>query len=335
MNKTPIEWCTHTVNPFRARNKGTGKTGHFCAKISPGCKFCYSSRLQPRFGLFPFLAENRSKVDLCLDEPTLHKVIRQRKPARIFWCDMTDMFLDDYPDHWIDACFAVMGLTPWHTHLVLTKRDKRLAQYFRGDWLASRITAWQWQFIENLVDPNNRRSGDIRAVALDPDEDWPFPNVHLGVSVENRDYKTRIDILREVPAAHRFISAEPLIEDLGDIDLRGISQVIVGGESGPGARPFNIAWARAVVAQCKAAGVRCFVKQLGANPVDTCRSCKENSRGFCRHHGSTRKYDGYEGHGSDGLMPLALKDRKGGNWDEWPADLRVREYPKEVLLDAR
>jgi hypothetical protein len=180
----------------------------------------------------------------------------------------------------------------------------------------------------------------------------PLPNVWLGVSVENQHFADeRIPLLLQTPAAVRFISAEPL---LGPVDLqsvplpapgaehyglRGVAQplsekdteaddwkywtkreskldwVIVGGESGPGARPFDLSWARSIVEQCKAAGVACFVKQAGSNPFDSARqSCPPDE---CMIHGYSW---------------LTLKARKGGDPSEWPEDLRVREFP---MAEAR
>jgi protein gp37 len=134
---------------------------------------------------------------------------------------------------------------------------------------------------------------------------WPLPNVWLGVSVEDRASLPRLDTLRETPAALRFVSIEPLLEDLGRIRLGGIDWVIVGGESGPGARPFDLAWARSTVQQCRAGGVPVFVKQLGAKPYD----------------GDSLGHERYD---------LLLRDRKGADPAEWPEDLRVREFPRSV-----
>ena len=124
MTKTPIQWTDFSVNPFKFRNLETGKVGHHCTKISDGCKLCYASKLNggPYLSGLTYIAENKAKGEFFLDEAVLQKVLKRKKPARIFWCDMTDMFLEDYPDDWIDRCFAVMALTPQHTHQVLTDR---------------------------------------------------------------------------------------------------------------------------------------------------------------------------------------------------------------------
>jgi protein gp37 len=147
---------------------------------------------------------------------------------------------------------------------------------------------------------------------------WPLPNVWLGVSVE--DQKTadeRIPLLLKTPAAVRFVSYEPA---LGPVDFErwvdrttdgsGIDWLIIGGESGPGARPCDIEWIRSAVRQCKAAGVAVFMKQLGAKPGKSIRAPDSDHSG------------------RDYWEPIKLKSRKGGDPTEWPADLRVREFPK-------
>lgn len=137
-----------------------------------------------------------------------------------------------------------------------------------------------------------------------------FPNVWLGTSVENQATKHRIDELRKIPAKVRFLSCEPLLEDLGTLDLTGINWVIVGGESGTDARPCNIDWIRSIVRQCQAANVPPFVKQVGSRPV--------KSRDIVLN----------EGERIGDVVPLKLKDSKGGNPEEWAEDLRVREFPQ-------
>ena len=315
MNKTPIEWTDFTVNPFRFRNLATGKVGHHCAKISPGCKNCYSSTMQtgPYLSGLTFIEENKPKGEFFLDEAVLQQVLKRRKPARIFWCDMTDMFLGDYPDEWIDRCFAVMALTPHLTHQVLTKRARRVREYFAGEWLVERVDCFAMELIDERVDPNERRSDDIRATAQSL-EDGPLTNVWLGVSVEDQQRKDRIALLQQTPSAIRFLSIEPLLEDIGTLDLRGISWVIVGGESGKGARPLDIDWVRSIIAQCKDAGVACFVKQLGAMAFSGHSLHKQI------HHRST-----------DGNLYLHLDDRKGGDIQEWPIDIRVRQMPQAAV----
>jgi protein gp37 len=179
---------------------------------------------------------------------------------------MSDLFQGAFSDEQIAAVFGVMGACPRHIFQVLTKRELRL-----GKWHAHALTA---------IGPSGRPLGPAgwcneAAVWATTEEgvfpkglagyrrDWPLPNVWQGVSVESRDYLSRIDELRAIPAAVRFLSLEPLLEDLGTIDLTGIDWVIVGGESGLGARLMPIEWVRSIRDQCEAAGVHFFFKQWG------------------------------------------------------------------------
>jgi protein gp37 len=254
--------------------------------------------------------------------------LRWRKPQRIFVNSMSDLFHHSLTNEEIAAVFGVMAACPQHTFQVLTKRPERAREWFQ--WLSERA-----QESGDRSDLALRCSREAYTVVMERYPlhkvkgtllryPWPLPNVWLGVSVE--DQKTaddRISVLLELPAAVRFISYEPALGDVSlfaflkgrvrdnclDIlkspPMPGLDWVIVGGESGHGARPFDVAWARSVVEQCRAAGVACFVKQLGADP-------------FCDHqkHGVTLK------------EPLPLRDRKGGDWSEWPENLRVRQFPE-------
>lgn len=329
MGDSSIEWTDKTWNPV---------TG--CTKVSPGCKLCYAERVFPRAyskvckcgalkedhevephrmldGCDEF--QPREFTDVFTHTDRLEQPLRWRKPARIFVNSMSDLFHEDVPFEFIDKVFAVMALTPRHTYQILTKRPGRMRQYltetvvFHGHI----YPAVQWRLLMDL----NIKDGYGRQCDREP---WPLPNVWLGVSVESQPYADeRIPLLLKTPAAVRFVSYEPA---LGPVDfalkipvknedgsaagsIRAVDYfsvepkvhwVIVGGESGPGARQFSVQWARDVIAQCKAAGVACFVKQLGRMPFDY------NEVG------------------------LQIDDRKGGDMDEWPADLRVREFPKEV-----
>lgn len=296
MNKTPIEWTDFTVNPFRFRNLETGKVGHHCDKISAGCKNCYSSAMQagPYLSGLTFIEENKPKGEFFLDDSVLQQVLRRRKPCRIFWCDMTDMFLSDYPEEWIDRCFAVMALTPHLTHQILTKRADRMREYcanpLRGEIINQQIHRWHEAGM-----PGAAPGVSYYRV----NKSWPHYHVWLGVSVEDQQRKSRIDILRVTPAAVRFVSFEPLLEDLGDLDLSGIGLAIWGGESGPGARPCNTEWIRGGMQHARRDGCRNFVKQLGAHVIQ----------------GGGRRIKA---------------DKKGGDMDEWEHDLRVRQMPEGI-----
>jgi len=336
MTKTSIQWTDFSVNPFKFRNLETGKVGHHCTKISDGCKLCYASKLNggPYLSGLTYIAENKAKGEFFLDEAVLQKVLKRKKPARIFWLDMTDMFLEDYPDEWIDRCFAVMALTPQHTHQVLTKRAKRMREYFtaaiplssREEYVAAQAAhtgkiVWDARGSERRNYFGCARPGDVSNRRVWPG--WPLPHVHLGVSVEDQpNADARIPELLATPARVRWASYEPA---LAAVDFRPfmprlfsergrIDWLVVGGESGSNARPCDLAWLRSAVAQCRAAGVPVFVKQLGADPREG------NANGNCRDLNCTHPDCGYIRH--------KLKDRKGGEPDEWPADLRVRELPE-------
>ena len=296
MGKTSISWTEHSWNPTRG-----------CSRISPGCLHCYAERMAGRFcglgrqdrgkcedGPFAGFAEITpagarwtGKVELIpemLDIP-----LRRKKPTTYFVNSMSDLFHERLSDEAIDRVFAVMALSPQHTFQVLTKRAERMQHW------ASEQNPYATVAHRIAVNAANIAAHFPRDFPNAHSRPWPLPNVWLGVSVGYQMRKSRIDLLRQAPAAVRFLSLEPLLEDLGTLDLEGIDWVIVGGESGPGARPCDIAWIRSIVRQCKEAGVRCFVKQWGANP-------------WC------------------GYKAVLLRDRKGENPVEWPEDVRVREY---------
>lgn len=175
---------------------------------------------------FPRTFPNGFKLTLRPD--ALDIPLRWRRPRMIFVNSMSDLFHSDVPEDYLRRVFDVMRRTPQHTYQVLTKRAERLAR------VATRLP-------------------------------WP-PNVWMGVSVESPAYTWRIDYLRCVPSAIRFISAEPLIARLPSLNLNGIDWLIAGGESQPGCRPADTEWFRDLRAQCEAAGVRFFLKQLGGHP---------------------------------------------------------------------
>ena len=229
-DRSTIEWTEATWNPV---------TG--CTKVSPGCDHCYAERIVERFhGKGSFAVVQRS-------EEKLYLPLKWRKPRRVFVNSMSDLFHDDVPSGFIARVFSVMAQTPQHTYQILTKRHGRMHSLLGYDGLT---------LLEAATD-------DATAEVLY--EQWPLPNVWLGVSVEDEQWAgIRIPALQETPATVRFLSAEPLLGSLGDLDLTGIGWVIVGGESGPNARPMDLAWAQSIVDQCQAASVPVFVKQLGS-----------------------------------------------------------------------
>jgi len=235
MPKSPHGYDTKSWNPT---------TG--CTKVSAGCKNCWAEEYSRRMG-WPW------KVTLHperLDEP-----LKWRKPQVVACCYMGDLFHEDVPDEFIDRVFAVMALTPHHTYLLLTKRPERMRTYLAaGQFRDVAVAAYM-----------NPHPGPV----LWP---WPLPNVYLGVSIEDQaTADKRIPLLLETPAAHRWVSAEPLLGPLYLLAytpafrsinlLPGIDWLVVGGESGPRHRSCDPAWIADIVAQCDAAGVPCYVKQ--------------------------------------------------------------------------
>lgn len=336
-----IEWTDATWNPTRG-----------CSKIAAGCAHCYAETFAERFrgvkghpyeqGFDPRIAPEK------LLEP-----LRWKKPRRIFVDSMSDLFHESFPDRYIAAVFGVMSACAerglGHTFQLLTKRPAAALSWFR--WFESQRIPQSvlHEAVKSYVGYDEPHRPAVNLAA-----GWPLPNVWIGTSIANQhDADANIPILLQIPAAIRFLSVEPL---LGPIDLspwfdniavsnhgdwmrindlpQAIHWVIVGGESGPKARPCNVEWSRSIVRQCKAASVPVFVKQLGAH-------VRGSHDGFL--------VDRYEM--PDGswirlpviVVPAAEKrvaaalemavgfslfDRKGGDWSEWPEDLRVREFPE-------
>jgi protein gp37 len=195
-----------------------------CDKISPGCKFCYAERMAKRLkGMGQPNYVNG--FDLTLQPHMVELPLSWRRPQTIFVNSMSDLFHDDVPVEFIQKVFDVMRRAHWHRFQVLTKRAERVAE-------------------------------------LDRRIEWA-PNIWMGVSVETAKYLPRIDHLRKTRAHVRFLSLEPLLGPLGKLDLRGIHWAIVGGESGPKARPMDPTWVIDIREQCKKAKVPFFFKQWG------------------------------------------------------------------------
>lgn len=258
---TTIEW-TQGPNgePGRSWNPLKG-----CSVASDECTNCYAQSIARRFSgpgqPFEGLINKHGKWNGVMRqarERTLYEPLTWRKPSRVFVNSMTDLFHENAEDWWIDEIFAVMSCCPQHTFIVLTKRSERMRAFCTADDIEDRIDCLRSEIIEERVDPLSRRTDDMRATASD---EWPLPNVILGVSVGRREFLHRIDDLRETPAACRMVSFEPLLEDLGTVDLRGIAWSVVGGESGP--RPMDPAWAESLLLQSRAAGSAYFQKQMG------------------------------------------------------------------------
>ena len=319
-DQSAIAWTDATWNPLVG-----------CSRVSEGCRHCYAEReayrLEHRLGQPKYAGttkwmgqpdgtkgEPRWTGLVALWEAVLYQPLRWKKSRRIFVNSMSDLFHEAVPDEWINTIVAVMAQATQHTFQVLTKRPFRMR-----DYLCSRQAA-----LSGLLN-----------------------HVWWGVSVEDQaTADERIPLLLQTPAAVRWVSYEPAlgpvdftairyVDELAECrwgvlgrehwvensdspsayenDVPGLDWIVIGGESGQGARPFDLAWARQTVAQGRAAGVPVFVKQLGAVPYEM-REKIGNVSGTPFSEGER----------------LRLVDRKGGDPAEWPEDLRVREYPKGV-----
>lgn len=325
-----IEWTEATWNCLAG-----------CSEVSPGCARCYAAVMAHRLaamGQAKYQGTTKKLPNgkvawtgkMNLDEEALLIPLKRKKPTTWFVNSMSDLFHEDVPDEFIDKVFAVMGQAGNHTFQVLTKRAERMASYVNR--LAKSITP-----LENAARSIGRTfkfTHEGRDFPLLP---WPIRNVWLGVSVENRQHGLpRIEHLLKTPAAVRFLSVEPLLEDVGVLPLSRRSEmskpgtvyfddihwVIVGGESGHGARPMHPDWVRPIRDQCIAACVPFFFKQWGAfAPMD------RNSEV----EGVQVDLDGKWRRGRDGLpspghaymervgKKAAGRLLDGRTWDEYPA----------------
>ena len=200
-----------------------------CSKKSTGCQHCYAEVMSRRLKAMG-QEKYANGFTVTLHERCLKEPLTWRGNHNIFVCSMSDIFHENVPFEFIDKMFDVIKSTPQHRYQILTKRAERMAEYF-----------------ETRSVPNN---------------------VWLGVTVEAQSSQFRIDNLRNLPASVKFLSCEPLVEDLGELDLTGIDWVIVGGESGPQARPMKEEWALNIMKQVEAQGARFFFKQWGTWGAD-------------------------------------------------------------------
>lgn len=301
---TKIQWTDATWSPI---------TG--CTKVSDGCSMCYITSTPP------FRIAHRTfdkpgiggTTGILLHPERLTAPLHWRKPRRVFVNSLSDLFHEDVPDEYIAKVFGVMALTPQHSFQVLTKRHGRMRSLLRSE-----------SFVLQVQAAAHRIKWESDSAELQSWQ-WPLPSVWLGVSTEDqRTAELRIPALLETPAAVRFISAEPLLGPIdlqhlkargvimdalgGDVSLPSTGEIftgtpsildwiIVGGESGFGARPMDPAWAASIVEQCRRGVNHVFVKQLGSVWAKT----------------------------------SSAADRKGGDPEEWPAELRVRRYPRMAV----
>lgn len=311
---TAIAWCHHTFNPWIG-----------CTKVSPGCANCYAESYDKRVGgginsdgvkrlRWGVGAERVRTSPAYWKQPLAWNRAAEKAGVRkrVFCASLADVFDADVDDVWRVELFDLIRRTPALDWLLLTKRPEG-------------ISTLRTRAIDAYV-----RAAEATMETADMLQAWvdgtPPGNVWLGVTVEDQEQADkRIPLLLAHPAKERFLSCEPLLGSLDltywlDEDANGfewrvgqaLQWVIVGGESGPKARPFSLDWARSLVAQCRDAGVAPFVKQLGARPESSSQDDK-------RHCGDTMLPSPFR---------MRLQDRAGADPSEWPEDLRVRKFPE-------
>jgi protein gp37 len=312
---TKIQWTDETANWIVG-----------CSKVSAGCRSCYaataasSARLQ-QFDQYKAVVDGNGNWNGNIEfvPKVLDDLLKGKRSRRVFTPSMSDPFHPGVKTEWLDQFFAVVALTPHITYQVLTKRPERMYEYFTETWQATLEQEFLGVHVpagsptgrqdevhlacEEIIDRHNLADTDKDNLWTEDGSlkimqwDWPLPNLHLGVSVENQAAADeRIPWLIKTPAEVRFLSMEPLIEPvfLGRQNLKHISWVIAGGESGKNARKLNLNWVRGIQDECFDLGVKFFMKQAGSNVWD-------------------------------GGRQLKLRDRKGGDLSEIPEDLRIRE----------
>ncbi|WP_100904485.1 DUF5131 family protein [Nostoc flagelliforme] len=304
---TNIEWTDETWNIIVG-----------CSRISSGCQQCYAATAakSPRLQQFPqYQAVSIWDGTVQFVESQLIKPLHWKKPKNIFVCSMADLFHENVPFEWIDQVMAVIALCPQHTFQVLTKRPERALEYFSQQSL---WVKWYEAAQNFLWDAIGEKFGElINLQQYFIGQPFPLPNVWLGASTENQQMANkRIPILLQIPCSVRFLSCEPLLED---IDLRqggaiqklisdsyewelvneDIQWIVVGGESGPNSRPCHIEWLESIVQQCQQSNTKVFVKQLGANAIF-------------------------------GGQQFKTRNKKGGDIEEFPEYLKVRELPLSI-----
>lgn len=334
--KSNIEWTGFTWNPLAGCSVLTPGCKRcyamkMAARLERMGQALYAGLTEPSKAGPVWTGQMRQAPEHVLVAP-----LRRRAPTTYFVNSMSDLFHENVPDEWIDYIFAVMALTPRNTYQVLTKRAGRMQKY-ASVWF-ERLAKSEQRIAHPAGSAPFKDLVDWMALPA------VLPNVWLGVSTERQqEADERIPLLLQTPAAVRFISAEPLLGRIDLTTLHGppldseeapkrahwidattgahgtflgfskvirqdnygkLHWVIVGGESGHGARDFDLAWARSIVGQCARAGVACFVKQIGAAPVDSDLV-------------------------AEGDAPAVyLKNKKGGDPAEWPEELRVRQMPE-------
>ncbi len=259
MRNSRIRWTTHSWNAV-----------YGCSKISAGCQNCYAEKIALKYKQTPKpWAAKYAKENVLLKPHKLKEAYKFKAGERVFVNSMSDMFHEQIPLDYIDQMFALMLDTPDVAYQILTKRSEQMLQYMQNPSRFDKICD-EFRKME-LVQKRYGTALENRISAFS----WPGNNIWLGVSVENPKTLYRIDILRQCPVKTRFLSLEPLLESLGEINLDGIHWVIVGGESGPGYRPMDHSWAREIRDQCVEQNVPFFFKQSAAFHTERGTSLQE------------------------------------------------------------
>ena len=355
---TKIEWTDATWNPVVG-----------CRRVSAGCEHCYAEVMayrlekmgQERYRGLTVLgkAGRRWSWGIRLVPEVLDKPLRWRKPRMVFVNSMSDLWHEAVPFEYIAAVFGVMAAAPQHTFQVLTQRPERMLEWFEWAWSQNQRSREDIVCEAHALEALAAVGVDTQGGFANGADSWPLPNVWIGVSCENQETAdARIPLLLQCPAAVRWVSAEPLLGPIdfdpprcdsceahdiapgsaageaawclecdseasfghwmGDVDCE-INWVVVGGESGRGARDCDVAWVRYIVDQCRAADVPVFVKQLGAVSVaHMAASSAENGSWETPAIQRTHRFH----------------HPKGGNPEEWPEHLRVRQWPEGVTSNG-
>jgi protein gp37 len=338
MTATKIQWTNAVWNPV---------TG--CSKVSPGCAHCYAETIAARFWPSQYVhtvergfiaakdyaadrldGKLRRFTDVMCHEDRLEQPLHWKGPRRIFVNSMSDLFHDDVPSAFIDRVFAVMALTPRHQHQVLTKRIWRARRYLLADGVLTNrrglVLGRAWEMLGHPPLHKYEHEDLIN-------RPWPLPNVWIGPSVENQamaDQRFPDACAFGEAGWHVMVSMEPLLGPVTIPDrflaLGRRALVIVGGESGAKARPCALEWLERPIAQCRAAGVHAYVKQLGAFVVSEQRTCEQDLVDTLKPAIARRMLKAPNG--EYWAWRAGLQDKSGGDIAEFPESLRVRELPE-------
>lgn len=303
-DKTGIQWTDSTWNPTVG-----------CSLKSSGCEFCYAMSTAHRFSGEGQYYEGTTRVSggrpvwtgkILLKQAKLDQPLRWTKPRRVFVNSMSDVHHENIPLEYVAAIYGIMLASPSHQFQVLTKRPERMLEFF--EWLRDEaypdtdpagyrdvLCAYAAHYLGDGSDSDFKEQ-HLQLLNRCPEE-WPASNIWLGVSTEDQKAADeRIPVLQKVPAVVRFLSMEPLIGPVNLTNLDGIHWTIVGGESGPGHRPCKQEWVEAILTACQDAGVPFFFKQKGETWAREC----------------------------------GTESKKGGDIEDFPLHLQVREFPQEL-----